>query len=129
MNHGNVCFFFISHRFYAIIVVDTRQAQREFMDDPPLDFMDNPPDQSRFDDAGPFDETLRQPFYITAAWSDPSSVPQSFVIGDETTTVVNGITYVNGPLSQGRQYAVFYRLVTVSDNAEVMWVAVIYIFT
>ena len=129
MNHGNVCFFFISRRFYAIIVVDTRQAQREFTDDPPLDFMVNPPDQSRFDDARRFDDTVRQPYYITAAWSDPSLVPPSFVIGDETTTEVNGITYENGPLRQGTQYAIFYRVETVSDNAEVMWVAVIYIFT
>ena len=119
----------LSHRFYAIIVVDTRQAERNFTDNPPIDFMDNPPDQSRFNDAKPYDETVRQPYYITAAWSDPSLVPQFFVIGDETTTAVNGITYVNGPLRQGTQYAIFYRVETVSDNAEVMWVAVIYIFT
>ena len=91
--------------------------------------MDNPPDQSQFNDAERYDETGRQPYYITAAWSDPSLVPQFFVIGDETTTEVNGITYVNGPLRQGTQYAIFYRVETVSDNAEVMWVAVIYIFT
>ena len=56
-------------------------------------------------------------------------MPQSFVIGDETTTEVNGITYVNGRLRQGRQYAVFYRVEIVSNNAAVIWVAVIYIFT
>ena len=107
----------ISHRLYAVIVVDTRQVQR--------DFLESPPNSSQFDDAGPFDENLHQTYYITAAWDNSSSVPSSFLIGDESTTEVNGTTYVNGRLRQGRQYAVFYRIEIVSDNAEVMWVSII----
>ena len=107
------------HRFYAIIVVDTRQVQR--------DFLESPPDASQFDDAPRFDETERQPYYITAAWDDSTAVPSSFIIGNESTTVVDGTTYVNGRLRQGRQYAVFYRIEIVSDNAEVMWACSYYL--
>lgn len=108
-----MCIF--SHRLYEIIVVDTRLVQR--------DFLDNPPSTTQFGDAPLFDETERQEYYVAAAWDDSNAVPPFFVIGDESRTVANGITYVNGRLRQGTQYAVFYRIETVSDNAEVMCVA------
>ena len=78
------------------------------------------PNQSMFEDAGPYDaQDLEQTYYITAAWSDAASVPTSFIIGNGSTTEVLGDTYLNARLASGTEYAVFYRVQIESDDGSV----------
>ena len=102
------------NRFYGIIVVDTRGVV--FTNDPLQD-----PDPSNFSGATFYKREANQQYYITAAWSDASMVPLDFIVGDETSTVVDGDVYFNARLGNDREYAIFVRIDIVSDNDQVTY--------
>ena len=102
------------NRFYGIIVVDTRGVV--FTNDPL-----QVPDPSVFANATFYEREANQQYYITAAWSDASMVPLDFVVGDETSTMIDGVEYFNARLGNDREYAIFVRIDIVSDNDQVTY--------
>lgn len=46
-------------------------------------------------------------------------VPLKFLVGNETTTIVDGVRYFNARLRDDREYAIVIRIDTVSDNEQV----------
>ena len=94
-----------------MVVVDTEETE---------EYVNDETDHAVFDDAGPYDaQDDDQTYYITAAWGSASEVPSSLVVGDESTTVVNGETYLNARLRSNTEYAIFYRVEVMSDTNEV----------
>lgn len=105
--------FLFSCRFYAIIVVRITDAFN----------VENPPDQREFEDARAYDPQASpaQLYYITAAWDDPDRVPSSFIVGNGSTTVVDGTTYENTNLRSDTSYAVLFRIDIQSDTDMVRY--------
>ena len=102
--------FFILCSFYGVVVVDTTG----------IDFQNSQPDQATFNDAEAYDATdPEQTYYITAAWDDASRVPEYFIVGNGSTTVVQLVTYLNARLAFNRGYAIFYQVRIQSDTDEV----------
>lgn len=104
-------------RFYAIIIIRiTDTFNRE-----------NPPDSSEYMDAMAYRSTADPPqeYYITAAWDNPRDVPDMYTVGDETTTMVDGVTYENVALSSDSDYAYIIRFDIMSDTDEVSVVSVV----
>ena len=60
-----------------------------------------------------------QEYYIAAAWSDPDNVPTSFLVGDGSKTVANGVTYENVALKSDTDYVHLIRIDIQSDTNEV----------
>ena len=65
-------------------------------------------------------------YYVTAAWDSDtiSSVPEEFVVGDETTYMAqppgqaNKVNYTNVPLRPNTNYAIFVRYDIKNENLE-----------
>ena len=102
----NFPFSFFPHggRFYAIVVVRSGEPAS---------------DPNVYLDAGVY--TSGVAYYIAAAWDSNgiSSVPDTFTVGDGTTTTANNVTYVNVGLDQNTQYAIFTRIEIESDTNQV----------
>ena len=83
--------------------------------------MENPPDRSSYSNAEPFDSTIDPPqeYYITAAWTDPTGVPDVFTVGDGNVIVTGGTAYENVRLSSDTEYAYLIRIDIMSDTDEV----------
>ena len=91
-------------RFYAIVVVRSGEPAS---------------DPNVYLDAGPY--TPDATYYIAAAWDSNgiSSVPDTYTVGDGTTTTANGVAYVNAELRQNTQYTIFIRIDIESDTNQV----------
>ena len=105
----------ISHspcRFYAIIIIRITDSFDR----------NNPPDQDVYNTAGPYDRMAGTPqeAYITAAWSDPTAVPDIFTVGDESITTVGGVMYENVGLSSNTDYTYIIRLDVKSDISDIV---------
>ena len=63
--------------------------------------------QTDYDDAKPY--TPNAPYYITAAWSkeNVTRVPFNYIVGNESVTYADGITYLNAKLKSGTAYTFF----------------------
>ena len=81
-----------------------------------INFDSDPPDPSEFGDAIAHDPSLSQSYYITAAWNDATQIPGLYVVGNQSSTTVDGNTYSNARLKSGEEYAILYRVEIVSDN-------------
>ena len=83
--------------------------------------MDNPPDPSEYEDAGPYNPTADPPqvAYITAAWNTSANVPDMFCIGDGSITLAYGEAYDNVGLSSNTEYAYLIKIEIESDTDEV----------
>ena len=73
------------------------------------------PNQAVYDDADPYRRDA--PYYITAAWAGEniSSVPDSYTVGDGSTTVANTVVYTNAELNPATDYSLFVRIDIESD--------------
>ncbi len=81
----------------------------------------DPVGTSTFSDAGPYNATSvpEQTYYVTAAWDDPDRVPFGYIVGNESSTEVGGVTYLNARLRPSTEYAIFFRIRLMSDTDEV----------
>ncbi len=81
----------------------------------------DPVNTSMFNDAGPYNATTvpEQTYYVTAAWDDPDRVPFGYIVGNESSTEVGGVTYLNARLRPSTEYAIFVRVEIWSDTADV----------
>ena len=93
------------HSFYAVVVVrgETPSAN-----------------QAVYNDAGPY--TPDASYYIAAAWAGEniSSVPDSYTVGDGSTTVANTMVYRNAELSSSTRYGIFVRIDIESDAGNMV---------
>ena len=71
--------------------------------------------QAAYNDAGPY--TRDASYYIAAAWArgNISRVPNSFTLGDRSTTVANTVVYTNAELNPDTDYSIFVRFDIESD--------------
>ena len=78
------------------------------------------PNQAVYDDADPYRRDA--PYYITAAWAGEniSSVPDSYTVGDGSTTVANTMVYRNAELSSSTRYGIFVRIDIESDAGNMV---------
>ncbi len=111
-----ICLRLYLYRLYEVIVVQTR-GNFIVNDLGGLDAVDT----STFSDPGPYNATTvpQQTYYVTAAWDDPDRVPFGYVVGNESSTEVGGVTYRNARLRPSTQYAIFVRVEIRSDTADV----------
>ena len=92
--------------FYAVVVVRS----------------DTPANQAVYNDARPY--TRDAPYYIAAAWAreNISRVPESYTLGDRSTTVANARVYTNAELNPDTGYSIFVRIDIESDaGPQVMY--------
>ena len=85
------------------------------------------PNQAVYNDAGPY--TRDVPYYIAAAWAreNISRVPESYTVGDGSTTVANRMVYTNAELSPDTVYSVFVRI-DIAPDAGVQQVLYLNVF-
>ena len=74
--------------------------------------------QEDYDDAKAF--TPESLYYITAAWASENvtRVPLSYIIGNESVTYANGVTYLNARLKSGSTYTFFIQIDLKSDTVS-----------
>ena len=98
-------YFWHVYSFVAVVVVR----------DPPETIV-----QSNYLDAQPYVDDLSVNYYITAAWDESviQDVPDTFVVGDLSTTTADGVQYTNGPLDSNTRYGVFIRYEIDSDESN-----------
>ena len=74
------------------------------------------PNQAVYNDAGPY--TQDAPYYIAAAWAGEniSRVPDSYTVGNGSTTVANTVVYRNAELNPATDYSLFVRIDIESDT-------------
>ena len=84
------------------------------------------PNQAVYDDADPYRRDA--PYYITAAWAGEniSSVPDSYTVGDGSTTVANTVVYTNAELNPATDYSLFVRIDIESDAGGEVILMLIY---
>ena len=97
------------HSFYAVVVVRGETPS---------------PNQAMYNDAGPY--TQDASYYITAAWAGENisrpRVPESYTVGDGSTTVANTVVYRNAELNPATDYSFFVRIDIQSDTGgEVLY--------
>ena len=68
-----------------------------------------------YNNAGPY--TRDATYYIAAAWAreNISRVPESYTLGDRSTTVANTVMYTNAELNPDTAYSIFVRIDIESD--------------
>ena len=68
-----------------------------------------------YNDAGPYTRDATN--YTAAAWAreNISRVPESFTLGDRSTTVANTRVYTNAELNPDTDYSIFVRIDIASD--------------
>ena len=71
--------------------------------------------QAMYNDAGPYMQNAS--YYITAAWAreNISRVPDSYTVGNGSTTVANTVMYRNAELNPDTDYSFFVRIDIESD--------------
>ena len=76
--------------------------------------------QAVYNDAGPY--TNGANYYISAAWAreNISRIPNSYTVGDDSTTVANTVVYTNAKLTSDTTYAIFIRIEIQSDTGNVV---------
>ena len=76
--------------------------------------------QAVYNDAGPY--TNGATHYIAAAWAreNISTVPESYTVGDGSTTVANTVVYGNAELNSNTRYGIFIRIDIESDAGNVV---------
>ena len=69
-----------------------------------------------YNDAGPY--TRDASYYIAAAWArgNISRVPNSYTLGDGSTTVADTVVYTNTELNPDTDYSIFVRIDIESDT-------------
>ena len=84
-----------SNRFYAVVVVRGESPAAN---------------QAVYDDAGPY--TNDASYYITAGWAgeNVSRVPESYTVGDGSSTLANMMVYTNAKLKSNTRYGIFIRI-------------------
>ena len=99
--------FYFQHSFYAVVVVRSETPSAN---------------QAMYNDAGPYRRDA--PYYVTAAWAGEniSRVPDSYTVGDGSTTVADRVVYTNAELNPATDYSFFVRIDIQSDTGgEVLY--------
>ena len=99
--------FYFQHSFYAVVVVRSETPSAN---------------QAVYNNAGPYMQGVS--YYITAAWAGEniSRVPNSYTVGNGSTTVANTVVYRNAELNPATDYSFFVRIDIQSDTGgEVLY--------
>ena len=86
-----------------------------------------------YPDLEPFSETSALNYYITAAWNNADLIPDSFIVGDESTTTAlrRGVTenYENVQLQELTDYCIYAKVQITYESVSVFIIRCIHYHT
>ena len=101
-------------RYYGVVVVPDPDSDFDFGMD---DFT------STYPNVQPYNNRGSNRYYITFAWNNVSEVPESFVVGDESSTTANRSgeeeTYFNAELQRSTTHCTYVLVHYFPDDSDV----------